>query len=222
MSTRVRCFFLQLHQAHSRLCEFEGANIEGISDDSASTGCVNAEPSALTLKAPSPVNKCFFRRCKGCSMPRQISRCKFEQHAAIFDGFLESTEEDQPAIPLLFAGDSSGARPRYWCSVLASLLSHRSSGTVTNGGDTAKAPSTEGFPDVVTMGGAVAMETGGIEAQEVASHFDQRQGSCCASVRARSCCRVLRRWASVLEKDEVVAVLRSVHVCERSRKPEIQ
>lgn len=111
------------------------------------------------------------------------------------------------------------------------------------------------------MGGAVAMETGGIEAQEVASHFDQRQGSCCASVRARSCCRVLSRWASVLEKvgqqvyrsslstdhsvvcandrntsicdqsdhscstqaqDEVVAVLRSVHVCERSRKPEIQ
>ncbi|KAL3187832.1 hypothetical protein MRX96_024584 [Rhipicephalus microplus] len=144
MSTRVRGFFLQLREAHCRLCEFEGANIEGISDDSAPTGCVNAEPSALTLKAPSPVNKCFFRRCKGCSTPLQVSRCKFEQHAAISDGFPDSAEEDQPAIPLLFAGDSSGARHWYWCSVLASLLSHRSSGTVKNGSTASKAPNADG------------------------------------------------------------------------------
>ncbi|KAL3187830.1 hypothetical protein MRX96_024582 [Rhipicephalus microplus] len=129
MTTRVRGFILQLRRAHSRLCEFEGANIESISDDSASTGCLNTEPPALTLKAPSSVNKVFFRRCKGT--PRQVSRWKFEQHAAVFDGFLDSAEEDQPAIPLHFAGDSSGARHWYRCSVLASSLSHHSSGTVT-------------------------------------------------------------------------------------------
>ncbi|KAL3187833.1 hypothetical protein MRX96_024585 [Rhipicephalus microplus] len=141
MSTRVRGFILQLRIAQSRLCEFEGANTIDISDDSASTGCVNAESSALTLKAPSSVNKVFFRRCKGT--PRQVSRFKFEQHAAVFSGFLDSAEEDQPAIPLHFAGDSSGARPWYLCSVLASSLSHHSSGSVTNGDATARAPNTE-------------------------------------------------------------------------------
>ncbi|KAL1433217.1 hypothetical protein MTO96_012802 [Rhipicephalus appendiculatus] len=109
MSAQVQDCLLHLHTAHSHLSESARAITEGLSDDSKSTSFVNADPTALKLKAPSSTNQLapFSRHCRGCSRHRQPHhvfprKC---EHDAISQGSRESAAEDAPAILLLFTGD---------------------------------------------------------------------------------------------------------------------